>query len=469
MEASIFLREEDSENVDVVKDSNFFSNNPQSFLLSLNGISAFMIIKHFHELKTYIKMSVSDISIYEFDETLNKPFRNSPISRHLAISRDVRSLPIVVSTKANSFSSVRFNHLESFDDTIYLKKVASNWPSSLQALDILSTILSKAPHTTRDSLSIAMLLIDPSASDSTSIHQDVRVVVDIFDITHDLNFRSKWLHKIQQIVNVPLDPNLVHMPADYFNLYSVFLNISNCIIDINPVDCPSRMILILDKIVISTSIVPASLVVSTKIELRDVEFYLLNDPQCIYKSNFQTFNSNWTFQLNLNKSIRSSEISSILTNYFQPSNLIAKSNSVSEIIDPIRLHHLKLSTIYEYFDRTGFVKIASFDWCDLFVTTTSEDSPKLKLEVKNGILILFFCSDSLQTFLDFTTYISCLFSVENSSSNIINSNDIFYDSVETGIADATNEGITLIIYYYYLEIMTAISSNIVDGPINGTF
>ncbi|RUS16540.1 autophagy-related protein 2 CAD motif-domain-containing protein [Endogone sp. FLAS-F59071] len=168
-------------------------------------------------------------------------------------------------------------------------------------------------------------------------------------VPEDVSGGSEWLRLTNVMVYVDL-------PSQYTK---VFVTVNDTSVDYKPFNLPSRAIVVVDNIKVTTTIIPDSPMQDVKVLAQSINALLVDD----------------VYQLN-------------------ERGLIIRQES-------------KAFDAYRYWRTAGFANVLSMKFLEVTVRATKSDSPKkFELELTNQALNIEACADSWQTMLELITYMA---------------------------------------------------------------
>ena len=421
------------------------SHIAQSYVAELEGVALFMVAMLNNQNTTYMSSSASDVTLREYQSVVTSEHERATVAAVPLLYKTLatRSTPVVnrvtsdMTTDAIMFSSPSARLYDSA--LVFAGRPIGAAPPGLSfaapSAPMPNEVGAASPKPVfrpdfardrqRTRLDTQVLLINVVLKlDLVRNVRDIMSTINLRALTLNYIVESQWMTKLTEFFTVrvaaapsptvpaatvvdafastPRQPPSLNStvapapalatvgpaaPAVSEDVVKLFVNGFDCAIDYNPLAISSRLILLFDKVRLTTNILTNSPILAFKIDVRDGSLWLI-DKSPKMQPQLMPFRS-------------SDEQLTAWSHGDAPASPLGLRS-----LYPAILQHLESSSVSDHLDQQGFARIGTLDFVEAFIKQNStptaghEISTALYAEITNGLLTVLTCADSFQTLID---------------------------------------------------------------------
>lgn len=279
-----------------------------------------------------------------------------------------------------------------------------------------------------------ILFVGIDIIDQTQEMREMKVELHVSQLNLRYDVTSKWMRYLPELLLLEYPPPIIPLDSacitedEYQELREqietktyeavklavppksiftkLFVSLYDAMVDYSPANLPSRLLLVLGNVSVSSNVVTGALIQGYKITLRDTQLFLTPE---------------WSSYEEIDECVLGNEL-------FVPSRRSGKRYPTSFAIET--RSRAQLSSLYPsmliYFEKHGFLQMVTMDFVDVFlraivppleddgrqysgqsemkkVTPASLGSPELSVELNLGTANVYACFDSFNTLIELIT------------------------------------------------------------------
>ncbi|RUS31489.1 hypothetical protein BC938DRAFT_477711 [Jimgerdemannia flammicorona] len=203
-------------------------------------------------------------------------------------------------------------------------------------------------------------LVSHLQMDSDLNMQDKNTDIVVAGITWRFTLEPDFIEHLLMFQQVPEDMVLADLPSQYTK---VFVTVNETSVDYKPINLPSRAVVVVDNVKVTTSIIPDSPTQGVKVVAKSINALIADDARILNERNVAT-----RFELKTDAS---------------------------------------KTDAYRYWHTIGFANMLSVEFLDVAVRINKgEIYPRFELELMNQAMNVEACADSFQTALELINYMA---------------------------------------------------------------